>query len=59
VVLIVSEETGRISLAVDGQMESPLDLEALRGRLAALFALEDAPTPRSAWWVPAREWLRK
>src|SRR6202007_820640 len=25
VVLIVSEETGRISLAVDGQMESPLD----------------------------------
>jgi hypothetical protein len=55
----VSEETGRISLAVDGQMESPLDLEALRRRLAELFALEDAPTPRSAWWVPAREWLRK
>ena len=60
VVLIVSEETGRISLAVDGQMESPLDLEALRRRLAELFSLEEAPAPRrTAWWEPAREWLRK
>ncbi|MGH7398030.1 MAG: diadenylate cyclase CdaA [Candidatus Rokuibacteriota bacterium] len=59
VVLIVSEETGRISLAVDGQMESPLDLEALRRRLAELFSLEDAPMSRTAWWEPAREWLRK
>jgi diadenylate cyclase len=59
VVLIVSEETGRISLAVDGQMESPLDLEALRRRLAALFFLEEPMARRSAWWEPAREWLRK
>lgn len=60
VVLIVSEENGRISLAVDGQMESPLDLEALRRRLAELFSLEDAPmSRRPAWWDPAREWLRK
>jgi len=60
VVLIVSEETGRISLAVDGQMESPLDQEALRGRLGELFSLEEAPMPRrAAWWEPAREWLRK
>ena len=60
VVLIVSEEAGRISLAVDGQMESPLDLDALRRRLAELFSLEEAPLPRrTAWWEPAREWLRK
>jgi hypothetical protein len=60
VVLIVSEETGRISLAVDGQMESPLDQESLRGRLGELFSLEEAPLPRrGAWWEPAREWLRK
>src|SRR5215813_7656103 len=60
VVLIVSEETGRISLAVDGQMESPLDQEALRRRLGELFSLEEAPMPRrAAWWEPAREWLRK
>jgi hypothetical protein len=39
VVLIVSEESGRISLAVAGHMESPLDREALRQRLDELFAL--------------------
>jgi hypothetical protein len=56
----VSEESGRISLAVDGQMESPLDQEALRRRLGELFSLEEVPMPRrSAWWEPAREWLRK
>jgi hypothetical protein len=60
VVLIVSEEAGRISLAVDGQMESPLDLDVLRRRLAELFSLEEATLPRrTAWWEPAREWLRK
>jgi diadenylate cyclase len=60
VVLIVSEETGRISLAVDGQMESPLDQESLHRRLAELFSLEEAPPARrTAWWEPAREWLRK
>jgi diadenylate cyclase len=60
VVLIVSEESGRISLAVDGQMESPLDQESLRRRLGDLFSLEEAPmVRRAAWWEPAREWLRK
>jgi hypothetical protein len=45
---------------VDGQMESPLDQEARRRRLAELFSLEEAPLPRrGAWWEPAREWLRK
>jgi diadenylate cyclase len=60
VVLIVSEETGRISLAVNGQMESPLDQEALRRRLGELFSLEESTASRrAAWWDPAREWLRK
>jgi diadenylate cyclase len=60
VVLVVSEETGRISLAVNGQMESPLDREALERRIVELFTQEEAPTPgRFAWWAPAREWLRK
>lgn len=59
VVLVVSEESGRISLAVGGHMESPLDRDALRLRLAELFALGAAPAPRRAAWLPAWEWLRK
>ena len=60
VVLVVSEESGRISLAVEGHMESPLDSEALRRRLAEFFALEAAPLPADQpWWEPARGWLRK
>jgi diadenylate cyclase len=60
VILAVSEETGRISLAVEGQMESPLDRELLKRRLAELFSLEEAPAQRRlAWWMPVRGWLRK
>src|SRR5215831_9795418 len=39
VVLVVSEETGRISLAVEGRMESALDREGLLRRLGELFSL--------------------
>jgi diadenylate cyclase len=60
VVLVVSEETGRISLAVGGHMETPLDRESLRRRLVELFSLVESPDEqRVHWWVPAREWLRK
>jgi diadenylate cyclase len=60
VVLVVSEESGRISLAVEGRMESPLDSEALRRRLTEFFSLEAAPLPADrSWWEPAREWLRR
>ena len=53
VVLVVSEESGRISLAVGGHMESPLDREALRGRLGELFDLAGPPAPRrTGWWLP-------
>ncbi len=41
VAVVVSEETGRISLAVDGQIETDLSGDALRARLHALLA-----TPR-------------
>ena len=58
-VLIVSEESGRISLAVAGHMESPLDREALRQRLDELFALSAPPAPRRAGWLPVWDWLRK
>ena len=51
---------GRISLAVGGHMESPLDREALRQRLGELFALTGAPAPRrTGFRLPAWEWLRK
>jgi diadenylate cyclase len=60
VVLVVSEESGRISLAVGGHMESPLDRDALRQRLGDLFALAGTPTPRrTGIRFPAWEWLRK
>src|SRR6266446_9560576 len=60
VVLVVSEETGRISLAVAGHMETQHDVEALRQRLAELFSLGAPPGPaEQPWWVPARGWLRK
>jgi len=60
VVLVVSEETGRISLAVEGRFESPQDHDALRHRLAELFSLEAASMPaQQPWWEPARDWLRK
>jgi diadenylate cyclase len=59
-VVVVSEETGRISLAVEGRIETQPDRDVLRQRLVQLFALEEASTGRqSAWWVPARSWLRK
>jgi diadenylate cyclase len=60
VVLAVSEETGGISLSVAGRIETPLDREALRNRLADLFALkEGAAHPRAAAWRAGLGWLRK
>lgn len=42
-VIVVSEETGRVSLACDGQLYLGLDLEGLRGILLSLLA------PRRMW----------
>lgn len=40
VAVIISEETGAISLAVHGKLESNLDMEKLRQRLTSLFTTE-------------------
>lgn len=40
VAVIISEETGSISLAVNGQLESSLDMEKLRQKLTNLFTTE-------------------
>jgi uncharacterized protein (TIGR00159 family) len=45
VLLVVSEETGRISLAVGGRLE-PVPRENLSCRLAALLSTRDQATPR-------------
>jgi diadenylate cyclase len=54
VALVVSEETGRTSLAVDGRIESPIDEGALRRRLYELVAEERSPAPRGAFWAGLR-----
>lgn len=60
VVLVVSEETGRISIAVGGHMETALDRDGLQRRLGELFSLAKPPAERRlSWWVPARGWMRK
>jgi diadenylate cyclase len=54
VALVVSEETGRTSLAVDGRIESPLDESALRRRLYELVAEGSPSVPRPAFWTGLR-----
>lgn len=56
--VVVSEETGRISLAVGGHLETPGDRDALRRRLAELLAGGEPATVPSffegmirRWWV--------
>jgi DNA integrity scanning protein DisA with diadenylate cyclase activity len=56
VVLVVSEESGRISLAVAGQMESPLDRGVLRRRLTDLWAGGAAPARGSLLDGLLRRW---
>jgi diadenylate cyclase len=53
VAVVVSEETGRISLAVDGGIEPISSVDALSRRLGALLGAERAGVP--AVW---RGWLR-
>jgi diadenylate cyclase len=54
VAVVVSEETGRTSLAVDGWIETPIDDTELRRRLYELVAEESAPRPRAAFWTELR-----
>lgn len=43
--LVVSEETGRISVVAEGQIETPLDGETLRRRLAELLGVGEPAVP--------------
>jgi diadenylate cyclase len=42
VVVIVSEETGGISLSMDGKLETRLDMGTLRDRLTEIFGMKGA-----------------
>jgi diadenylate cyclase len=53
VAVVVSEETGRLSLAVDGRLESVLDESALATRLAVLI---EGRTPGRAGAVHGSRW---
>ena len=48
VALIVSEETGELSLALDGQVEGPIRPDQLRFRLEALMLRSERTAPRQA-----------
>lgn len=48
VVVVVSEETGNISLAVDGGIETGLDPLELAGRLAELLVAGESAAPRNS-----------
>jgi hypothetical protein len=45
--IVVSEETGRISVALDGQIEVGLDADRLRARLRELVPLRKAVSERA------------
>lgn len=54
VVVVASEETGRISLAVEGRLESAPDGPALRERLASLFVPGEKVVRTSLWEMIAK-----
>src|SRR6266542_1474387 len=57
VAVVVSEEMGHTSLAVDGLIESPIDDGALRRRLLELVAEEGSAAARPPFWAGIRAWL--
>jgi diadenylate cyclase len=52
VAVVVSEETGLISLVVEGQIERGLDADALRAKLRSLVLQSRATFPRRDVRVP-------
>jgi len=57
VAIVVSEETGRISLAVEGQMETLADADVLRRRLGELIGGTLAPAAPVSFWTGVRRLL--
>jgi diadenylate cyclase len=55
--IVVSEETGRIAVAVEGQIETPLDVDALRARLNHLAGGEVEPAAQESFWRGVRRML--
>jgi diadenylate cyclase len=55
--VVVSEETGRISLAVEGQIEPFTEVEGLRRRLRGLAGAAAAPSARESFWRGVRRML--
>lgn len=60
-VIILSEETGKVSMACEGKLYSRLETEELRRMLERLLASDENP-PRSNWWerikVAIRSWKK-
>jgi diadenylate cyclase len=57
VAVVVSEETGRIGLAVDGHMETALDAAGLRERLRQLTGVERGASVPATFWQGVRRRL--
>ncbi|OLB51483.1 MAG: TIGR00159 family protein [Candidatus Rokuibacteriota bacterium] len=57
IAIVVSEESGRISLAVEGQMESPVEAGSLRQRFLTLAGGTPAPAGRPSFWLALRRLL--
>jgi diadenylate cyclase len=54
IAIVVSEESGTISLVADGKIERDLDGDALRRRLSSSLDLESSPISRWSWLSRAR-----
>ncbi|OLB07098.1 MAG: TIGR00159 family protein [Candidatus Rokubacteria bacterium 13_2_20CM_69_15_1] len=57
IAIVVSEESGRISLAVEGQMESPVEAGSLRQRFLTLAGGTPVPAGRPSFWLALRRLL--
>ena len=57
VAIVVSEETGRVSLAVEGEMDSPVEPGSLRARLLTLIGESPEPAGRASVWLVLRRLL--
>jgi len=57
VALVVSEESGRVSVVAEGQIETPLDSATLRRRLAQLLGVGETIAQTRTFFGDLRRWL--